>query len=239
MFQKEKILNFFIQLKTFFLNLFRKKTVEIESVPVVAHGESLVFAEVQRVQQKQQDDLSQAGALAQAEIKPEVLRSTLVGEATRWLNVREVGGANKGPQVEAFQKAVDGKAQGEPWCCCFVFFCIRETMFKYMQLKAEVPGHKLFESEHVLTVWTKSLHSQRIEKPEVGCLMVWNYVGTYSGHIGVVVEVHTDHVITIEGNTGPGGSVGEIVREGDGVYRKKRPLTQVGKMKVCGYLRVW
>jgi hypothetical protein len=40
----------------------------------------------------------------------------LAFEAARWKGITEVGGPNKGQIVEMFQKAVDGKAQGEPWC---------------------------------------------------------------------------------------------------------------------------
>lgn len=40
----------------------------------------------------------------------------LLEEARRWVGVREKGGNNRGPEVEKFQKAVDGRASGEAWC---------------------------------------------------------------------------------------------------------------------------
>jgi len=40
----------------------------------------------------------------------------LVHEAKRWVRFTESGGDNRGQVVEMFQRAVDGKAQGEAWC---------------------------------------------------------------------------------------------------------------------------
>jgi len=51
----------------------------------------------------------------------------LVEEALKWVGTMEKGGDNKGPEVEEFQKAVDGKAQKEPWCMAYVQFCIKKV----------------------------------------------------------------------------------------------------------------
>ena len=46
-------------------------------------------------------------------------------------------------------------------------------------------------------------------------------LGGGKGHAGLVIEVGADHIITIEGNTNPGGS-----SDGFGVFRRdSRPLT--------------
>jgi hypothetical protein len=45
-------------------------------------------------------------------------------------------------------------------------------------------------------------------------------LGGGKGHAGLVIEVRGDHVITIEGNTNPGGS-----SDGFGVFRRDaRPI---------------
>lgn len=154
----------------------------------------------------------------------------LIEVAKKYIGVKESGGDNKGKEVEMFQKAVDGKAQGEAWCMAFVQFCINEVE------KSDNVKSKVFESEHVMTVWNKTPKEQRLDKPEVGCIILWNFVGTSSGHAGFVEFVGKTKVDTIEGNTGDGAG---IVREGDGVYLRKRSQTGDAKMKVVGYLKVF
>ena len=43
-------------------------------------------------------------------------RKTFVDIALKYVGVHEATGHNDGAQVEEFQRAVDGKAQGESWC---------------------------------------------------------------------------------------------------------------------------
>ncbi len=46
----------------------------------------------------------------------ENLHLSLVEVATKYIGIKESTNHNDGPEVEMFQKAVDGKAQGESWC---------------------------------------------------------------------------------------------------------------------------
>lgn len=157
----------------------------------------------------------------------------LVDEARKWVGVREAGW-NKGKEVEEFQKAVDGKAQQEAWCMAFMFYCIKQV--------EKLSGRKswLHPSEHCLTVWTKSPREARIAHPEIGSLCIWQYynskgVPTGSGHTGLVIDVISDNAFsTIEGNTGAGTGV---VREGDGVYERRRRMAKIGSFRVMGFLR--
>lgn len=59
------------------------------------------------------------------------------------------------------------------------------------------------------------------DKPVIGALAIWqtskNGNKKSTGHVGVVVEVHKDHFVTIEGNTNAGGG-----REGDVVAKRTR-----------------
>lgn len=154
-------------------------------------------------------------------------KKELVDLAHRFVGVKESGGDNKGKEVEAFQKAVDGKAQGESWCMCFVQHCIKEIELT-TGLKSDI-----FKSEHCMTVWNNTPVSSRLKDPEPGCIVIWNFVGTASGHTGIVTKVG-DRLETIEGNTSDGAG---IVREGDGVYVRSRSKTGDVKMKVVGFLR--
>jgi len=148
----------------------------------------------------------------------------------KYIGVREVGGPNKGADVERFQKAVDGKAQGESWCMAFSQFCIKEVEDK-LAVKSPV-----YKSEHCLTVWNQTSSLMRLKDPEPGCLIIWRHGKTASGHVGVVELVNGDGTVgTIEGNTGPGAGV---VREGDGVYRRTRAVVGTADMPGVGFLRV-
>jgi hypothetical protein len=154
--------------------------------------------------------------------------------ASKLVGVKE-SGKNKGKMVEEFQKAVDGKAQGEPWCMAFVQYCIKKS--------DEFGGDKswLFKTEHVLTCWNKSPREARLNKPEVGSVIIWNYYKngkpTSSGHTGIVEKIiDSKTMITIEGNTGDGSAIN---REGDGVYRRKRMIGNSGSFVLLGYLKPW
>ncbi len=157
-------------------------------------------------------------------------RERLIEIARSFVGVTEKGGNNRGAQVEAFQRAVDGKAQREPWCAAFVQFCITQAE------KETGIDCKVYRSEHCMTMWRKSPDDLRLLQPEVGCLMIWNYVGSDRGHIGLVYSVTPNKIMTIEGNTSPDE---EIVREGDGVYSKVRSWNGSKTMKVAGWLRTF
>lgn len=158
------------------------------------------------------------------------LPGALIAEATKWIGVMEKGGPNKGPEVERFQKAVDGKAQGESWCMSFVQFCVMEV-----EKRSEVDS-PLFRSEHCLTVWNKSPLYLRLPA-DPGSLVIWRHGDTASGHVGIVERIGKGGLLhTIEGNTGAGAGV---VREGDGVYRRQRNPKGEGTMRVVGFLSPW
>lgn len=137
-------------------------------------------------------------------------------------------GANKGHQVELFQRCVDGKAQGEPWCMAFVQFCLNAV-------ESEL-GHRsnLYSSEHCLTVWEKTPQELRSKVPLVGSVVLWRKKGTTQGHTGVVTEVLTPGSFrTAEGNTNDGSGIN---RDGDGVYARVRTGLGTGDFEVLGFL---
>lgn len=160
----------------------------------------------------------------------EEANAMLVELAESFVGVTEVGGENRGPEVEAFQKAVDGKAQGEPWCMAFLMYCVQKTEQETQLMSA------IFRSESVKQVWDFSPDDHKSKLPSVGSIMVWQYGTTGMGHAGLVTAIAGELVETIEGNTGAGPGV---VREGDGVFKKTRPLADVGKMNFIGFLRVF
>lgn len=161
----------------------------------------------------------------------------LIEVASFYVGVSEQAGRpNGGPNIEEFQKAYDGRAVGEPWCCSFICFCLKKV--------EDETGEKspLSLSEHVLTLWHRNVAQQR-SSPMPGFLVVWRHGDGPSGHIGLVESVtppkerKPGRLHTIEGNTGSDDKT--IQREGDGVFRKERSLTKSGSMTLVGYLDPW
>lgn len=156
----------------------------------------------------------------------------LISIAESFIGITEKGGDNKGPEVEKFQKAVNGIASREAWCMCFVQYCVMATETKFKT------DSKIFASEHCMTVWNNTDKELKFQFPKAGDIVIWQYwkdgKPTSSGHTGIVTLVSGDIMDTIEGNTGPGS---EVVREGDGVYRKSRSVKGSSKMKVVGFIR--
>lgn len=158
----------------------------------------------------------------------------LVELAKCYVGVRE-DGPNHGELVEEFQKAVDGKAQGESWCACFVQYCVARVD---EELGTQT---SLAKSEHCLTIWGQS--GNRIIEGEVafpGCIAIWQHGNSLNGHTGIVTEIiDAETFRTVEGNTGPGAGV---IREGDGVYERVRTrATQGGTvgMHLIGFIDPW
>lgn len=158
------------------------------------------------------------------------MRLVEVAEAELAKGVREIGGRNRGPDVEKYQKCV-ALRPGDPWCAAFVSWCWLEASGA-----ESVPG---WCSGSAVTIWHRGERRARPastspafpdfrSKVQPG----WIWVRAKSpagavaaargvwvqGHCGIVVAVSAESFTTIEGNTNGGGS-----RDGDGVYRRVHP----------------
>ena len=164
----------------------------------------------------------------------------LVHESKRWVRFIESGGNNKGQVVEMFQKAVDGKAVGEPWCMSFMQYCIMQVDSIFATIYPEYSDHKskIYQTEHCMTAWRMSPVDCRSHDPIEGAVTIWQKGSTSQGHTGAVASYKEgdEYFYSVEGNTGPGKFV---TREGDGVFLKKRPLGPVGNMEIVGFLLTW
>lgn len=163
------------------------------------------------------------------------LKARLIEIAQSFVGTKEATGNNDGEQVEAFQKAVDGKAQGEPWCMAFVQFCVQ-----HVDYENQIDYHRdyLVDTEHCLTAWNKSPEEARSFTPAPGKIIIWAKDDqSGKGHTGIVVSINEDGTLnTIEGNTSSG--TGDP-RDGDGVYNRRRPADRMGSLVVLGYLDPW
>ncbi len=129
------------------------------------------------------------------------------------LGVREATGHNDGAQVERYLRYT-GLGKGHAWCAAFVCWVLGQ---------AGVDNPK--------TAWAASLFPKnRLVWSRAKALATGNpqratIFGIYFpslkriAHCGFIDKWSEKEVITVEGNTNDNGS-----REGDGVYRKRRPI---------------
>lgn len=155
------------------------------------------------------------------------MRLIEVAETELAKGVREVGGKNRGADVEKYQACV-GLRPGDPWCAAFVSWC---------WLEAHELQSAPWCSGSAVTIFHKGTRkgaSAEVVYPDSPDLaarvrpgMIWvrakNPDGARSaargiwvqGHCGIVVAVDATGFTSIEGNTNSAGS-----RDGDGVYKK-------------------
>jgi len=168
-------------------------------------------------------------------------KKLLAHEARRWIGIKERGGSNKGEFIEAFQKTVDSKAHGEPWCMSFVQFCVGmiDSMIAQVWPQLMEGGSLLFPSEHCATVWNNTPVQCRRTNPSIGLIAVWKNTNGSNGHTGIVVGVESNESFyCVEGNTAPDSYGDEAQREGDGVYIKKRG-ERIGRLRLLGFIDPW
>lgn len=144
---------------------------------------------------------------------PNALADRLVAILSAKEGVREIpANSNRGPDVEAFQRATWLEGTGWAWCAAFVCWGMRELEkeIDYPFARPQTAGAWDFEN------WARQ-QGLRLFKPaekiKKGDIVIFKI-----SHIGVAFADEKDgYVETIEGNTDGSGS-----REGGGVYRKRR-----------------
>lgn len=128
--------------------------------------------------------------------------------------VREQGGDNRGPQVEAYLKSV-GLGPGYPWCAAFIYWCVQQAA---QQLNVSNPFLRS-ASTGAMKAWAIDhdiLHNQ----PQEGdAFLRGNIVnGVFTPiHTGLITAVNGADFDTVEGNTNIDGSANGI-----GVFRRTR-----------------
>jgi hypothetical protein len=132
------------------------------------------------------------------------------------LGIREVGGNNRGPEVEAIIRS-NGGVPGEPWCGDFVAYC-------YLKAGAK----------SVVRAWAAVRYLAKllagVSRPRRGHVVIFSF-----DHTGMfdrwAPEYGAGKFLTIEGNTGKDGAVSDSSGGGDGVHRRLRHVSQVSSFR--------
>lgn len=136
----------------------------------------------------------------------------LVAEACARSGIREKS-ANDGPWIKLFQQTVGDAAQ-EPWCLAFL-----QSLIAYVEELKGVTS-PLPATEHCGDFWNRAKNYHTAPMGARGDIIVWSLLGTAQGHCGLITKASSLLYETVEGNTTSGGAA--IVREGDGIYARKR-----------------
>jgi len=142
------------------------------------------------------------------------------------VGTRESGGPNRGPRVDEYLRTVglDPARGSYPWCAAFVYYCFTRAA------RLQSRHNPCVKTAGCMDHWRRAPAAARIaiedvlSAPQVvlpGAIFIVDH-GRGKGHTGLVERIAAGMVHTIEGNTDPGGS-----REGDGVYRRIRPLSTI------------
>ena len=148
------------------------------------------------------------------------LAEAVAAIAESQVGVRETK-KNGGAKIAEYQRATWLPVGPWAWCAAFVCWCVRAAMGadRYTFPRPETAGAWDFEK------WCLSVDdSVKLRKPHKNDIRRGDIVIFSFSHIGIVVaDIDEDGmVLTVEGNTNPDG-----VREGDGVYRKKRHASKI------------
>jgi hypothetical protein len=144
------------------------------------------------------------------------LRQRALDEAKQLIGVMEQGGNNQGKKVMEIIRA-NGGTGPEAWCGDFVAYCYRKA------------GSATVTRPWAAVRFLGRLTGQRIIKraPKPGDIVVFKF-----DHTGLLVKQYKTitgkrKILTIEGNTGASGAVSDSKTGGDGIYLKRRDLSQV------------
>jgi hypothetical protein len=150
-------------------------------------------------------------------------RDNVIKVANGLLGLRETNGKNRSPIIDQMNKFV-GAPLGSPWCASFNAWIYKEAGVKNFPKSAWSPDWVKNPS------WTRATGG-KIPLPG-DAFGIWFSSKNRVAHTGLV-EKWGNSVTTVEGNTGPSGTVPGSAgdREGDGSYKKFRLKSQIYSTK--------
>lgn len=168
---------------------------------------------------------------AQEAIRKKDARALMQYAALACVGIREVP-TNKGKMVLLFSDTI-GPADSIPWCMAFV-----QSMIAYAEEKTGKVS-PVSATEHCMTCWRETPKTSRVKFfPAPGAVIIWKRDGSDSGHTGIVLSATQKSFVAVEGNTGGGlDENAESIREGDGVYKTRRPMGDIGSLELIGFIK--
>lgn len=168
---------------------------------------------------KQHNTLSERNAIETSRLRVKKIYDSQLG-------VVEATGHNDGAQVERYLRYT-GLGKGHAWCAAFVCWVLGQAG---VDNPKTAWAASLFPKDRLVWSRGKALATGNLQRTTTRALTTGNsQLATIFGlyfpslkriaHCGFIDEWGEKEVITVEGNTNDSAS-----REGDGVYRKRRPV---------------
>ncbi len=144
------------------------------------------------------------------------LPEALLAAARADLGVCEQGGKNRGPEVDAWLRAVGVEPPGN-WCAATVAKWIRDAVAATGR-QAPIQGSPGAKATMAQLQAAKRWSAKAAGVVRPGFIVVWHRgaPGAWTGHVGICESVVEGGMVTIEGNSGP---------MGDRVARMSRPFS--------------
>lgn len=137
--------------------------------------------------------------------------------------VREQGGNNRGPRVEAYQRKDGLKLDpdtGYPWCASFVVAGFEEVGRPLVELHESASVGILLGGADKLG-WTVA----RPARGDLACMFWGGSSDGWPDHIAIIRGVKGSTILTVEGNTSSGQAGSQD--DGDGVFQRERSMAQI------------
>jgi hypothetical protein len=139
---------------------------------------------------------------------------------------------NAGPYVDKFLQTVN-ISQPAPWCAAFVSYCLDAAGASLPVVRSA--SSRAFINRRSISA---TLFLRGAYRPPAGTIVVWKNGETPFGHVGFVVRNTLDQrLVTVEGNTSPGGQASSQ-REGDGVYIRQRSVLPGNFFRITHFTEV-
>lgn len=147
-------------------------------------------------------------------------RRRVIQIAESLVGQKETHGSNRSPLIDKMN-SLTGVPLGSPWCASFNAYIYHEAG---VPRSLGWPLSAWSPSWVVRPTWTRAKGGK---DPLPGAAFGIYYQNLKRiGHTGLI-ESWGASVVTIEGNTGPSGSIGNADRDGDGSYKKRRLRSQI------------
>ena len=152
------------------------------------------------------------------------LAQRLVELAKKEVGVEEIGRTNCGPRVNEYKSATWlPPDQPWPWCAAFIDWLVMRAM-------ADSGQKFTFERPRTAGAWDLENWSMKQDgstwtklNPQAGDIAAGDIVIFTFSHVGLAIGIPSKGMVeTIEGNTDGNGS-----RDGGGVWRKQRKISQI------------
>lgn len=146
-------------------------------------------------------------------------RVCIIQTATADIGIREIGGNNKGPEVEAILRHA-GMPAGSNWCSAWVM-----RVLDRCDVKHTVNAWSPTSTPLSKCIYQRGKNQKFKAQPGDVFSLYYSNLGRI-GHTGFVAEYKGgDSVITMEANTNAGGT--RDSNSGDCIIRKKRPIKSI------------